>query len=397
MCIAAGAAVGAIPSWLRLIESQRDAKSRYPHLRPRLAARAARDNTIDLLKDIALFTIGFAFELYERPPTKMPTDALVERLRCHLKTKLGDEGPPQNPKEMTVSEYLQHVWSPHRSKARSWSNESGLWRLHLIPRFGAIRMSDLTHPDFDDFIENLTLQNGNPASGNTKRLVRAAYKAMLTHAMRKGHIDEIHPFFHIKGSTKSTRPVDHLTPDELRAVLQAASPLHRALFAVATMQGLRPSEVTQLRWEHLDLNKGHLFAPGTKTKDSAAHIPLFDGTRVEIAAWWERCRRPQTGWMFPRTAAQTKDWRGFVYVDGPPMASAGSFKRALARAVELAGISKRITPYSLRHSFATAASVAGASVDDVAKVMRHSSPEMVRRRYDHSGATGVDRSRFPDW
>ena len=48
-----------------------------------------------------------------------------------------------------------------------------------------------------------------------------------------------------------------------------------------------------------------------------------------------------------------------------------------------AGITRRIRPYDLRHAFATEAIAAGADVGTVAKLMGHSSAQMVLQFYQH--------------
>ena len=57
--------------------------------------------------------------------------------------------------------------------------------------------------------------------------------------------------------------------------------------------------------------------------------------------------------------------------------------RAWHRALERADITRRIRPYDLRHAFATDALRAEKDVGTVAKLMGHSSPEMVLRTYQH--------------
>ena len=57
--------------------------------------------------------------------------------------------------------------------------------------------------------------------------------------------------------------------------------------------------------------------------------------------------------------------------------------KAFDSAIRKAGITRRFTPYSLRHSFATQALANGASIKAVCAVMGHSSPRMVLEVYQH--------------
>jgi hypothetical protein len=101
----------------------------------------------------------------------------------------------------------------------------------------------------------------------------------------------------------------------------------------------------------------------------------------ELQAWWLQSGSPTSGPVFT--------WQG------KPIAN---FKKALATAVKKAGITKRITRYTLRHTFATAAVEGGAPVTQVAAMMRHTDPRMVQRTYDHSEVVRtVNQDVFPDW
>lgn len=48
-----------------------------------------------------------------------------------------------------------------------------------------------------------------------------------------------------------------------------------------------------------------------------------------------------------------------------------------------AGIARRITPYSLRHAFATEALEHGADINAVAQIMGHSDPTMILKVYQY--------------
>lgn len=58
-------------------------------------------------------------------------------------------------------------------------------------------------------------------------------------------------------------------------------------------------------------------------------------------------------------------------------------KTAWMKCLQSAGITRPLTPYCLRHLFATEAIAAGADVGTVAKLMGHASPDMVLEHYQH--------------
>jgi integrase len=359
--------------------------------------RAARERVLEIL-----VPIGRALREAQNDGTP---DAAV--LLALDPTVAGGPGLPMDYAAMTLRAYMDGVWKPIREKkkAATWKKEIGLWQGYILPALGGLRMRDLdptenpktAHVHFDKLIRSATLKDGSPASGNTKRLIRAAYAACIKEAARSGHIGAVHAYFPIEGSTERVMPeAEPLTSEEIAALLDAAGGLkfnggdkdgaamHRCLFAVTVAQGLRPSEVRRLDWSHLDLDGARLRVPGKKTKKSKATIPLFPLAVEELREWKMRCGRPDAGPVFT--------WQG------KPLTGEQSFKRSLATAAKKAGITKNVTPYVLRHTFATRSLEAGAGRDEVAAVMRHTNPKMVQEHYDHADTSRtIDASTFEAW
>lgn len=399
-----GTATGAYPTPDRLVQYLRDAPALTGSRVPEHDAKAqARETVVDLLTQIG----GFVLEAQQLGDTLdgAALAALIPGLVVSASSL------PVDYAAMTLRQYLEKDWEPQRKRTNpsTWAKESSLWNLYILPAMGGLRLRELdgldpdgrqnraAHVHFDRVVQNATLKNGEPASGNTKRLIRAAYQACMTHAQRNGHIGKVHDFFAIRGSTERVRPeVEPLTSGEIRKLLDAAEAtagrggdpdgghMHRCLFAVTLAQGLRPSEAQRLDWSHVDLDKSRLHVPGGKTKRSKATIPLFPLAAAELSAWWIACKKPQEGPVFV--------WRG------APLTSSSSFKHALATAARKAGIARRITPYVLRHTFATRSLETGATREEVAAVMRHTNPRMVEEHYDHSDtARSIDATAFEAW
>jgi site-specific recombinase XerD len=135
-----------------------------------------------------------------------------------------------------------------------------------------------------------------------------------------------------------------LSVEEVRLLLQAASaPKYKAAFATAYGAGLRVSEVVALKVGDIDSERMLLRVEGGKGgKDRHAMLspPLLDLLR----AWWREGRRRSLllpgGWLFP----------GRNPVE--PL-SARQLGRVVRAATQAAGINKRVSPHTLRHSFAT--------------------------------------------
>jgi integrase/recombinase XerD len=135
-----------------------------------------------------------------------------------------------------------------------------------------------------------------------------------------------------------------LSTEEIALLLQAApGSKHKAAFATAYGAGLRVSEVVALKVGDIDSERMLLrIERGKGRKDRYA---MLSPQLLELLrAWWREGRRlgvllPQ-GWLFPgRNPIEPLSTR--------------QFNRAVHAAAEAAGIKKRVSPHTLRHSFAT--------------------------------------------
>src|SRR5271154_2165534 len=129
-----------------------------------------------------------------------------------------------------------------------------------------------------------------------------------------------------------------LSPEEVVRLLEAASGVkYKAALAVAYGAGLRVSEVVALKVSDIDSKLMTLrVEQGKGQKD---RFVMLSPQLLELLRDWWRAARPRA-WLFP----------GQNPVN--PM-SARQLHRAVRAAARAAGITKRVSPHTLRHSFAT--------------------------------------------
>jgi site-specific recombinase XerD len=135
-----------------------------------------------------------------------------------------------------------------------------------------------------------------------------------------------------------------LSPEEVVRLLEAAPGLkYKAALSVAYGAGLRASEVVSLTVDDIDSERMSIrVQQGKGRKDRYA---LLSPTLLKVLrAWWQEAhahgKMLPHGWLFP----------GQDPID--PL-STRQLNRACHAAAEAAGISKRISLHTLRHSFAT--------------------------------------------
>ncbi len=171
---------------------------------------------------------------------------------------------------------------------------------------------------------------------------------------------------------RTRRPqVTFLNPEELQRLtaqpdIDKQSGLRdRAILELLFSSGLRVSELVGLDRDHINLKRREFMVRGKGQKDR----PVFISD--EAAAWIQKylaLRTDNTKPLFIRYSGSKK-------ID-----NSGNFTRLTARSVQrmvaryalLAGITKHVSPHTLRHSFATDLLMNGADLRSVQAMLGHS-------------------------
>jgi site-specific recombinase XerD len=152
-----------------------------------------------------------------------------------------------------------------------------------------------------------------------------------------------------------------LSTDELRQLFKVVAhhPRHKALLMTLYGAGLRISEALELKPADIDSRRMLIHVRGGKgNKDRMVKLSaqLLAALRQ---SWRSRLANDAGIWLFPQ-------------VNDPNRAmESGTAERMVGRAARRAGITKRVTPHTLRHSYATHLLDAGVDLRTIQLLLGH--------------------------
>ncbi|MDU8913889.1 tyrosine-type recombinase/integrase [Aestuariicoccus sp. MJ-SS9] len=160
-----------------------------------------------------------------------------------------------------------HLIHRRPSTTRTYRN---IWT-HVPKQLALTPLARLRRADFTSVID------GVQAKGTTGSavLLHKVLKAVLNHAVRKGHL-ELNPLTAVPAPAGLKPRERVLSSDELRAVLQAAERMPTptgALVRTLVLTGCRKSEVFGLTWD--EVVDGVMALPPERTKNGHAHRALL--------------------------------------------------------------------------------------------------------------------------
>jgi site-specific recombinase XerD len=169
----------------------------------------------------------------------------------------------------------------------------------------------------------------------------------------------------------SRRQVTFLHYDEVSRLLDTISLddevglRDRAIIELLFSSGLRVSELVNLNRDHVNTKRREFMVRGKGQKDRPVFIGEAAAQRVEDYLGARLDNLPPLFLSYSRnnTAGTTGDYRRLT---------ARSIQRIITKYAKLAGITKHVSPHTMRHSFATDLLMNGADLRSVQSMLGHS-------------------------
>ncbi len=268
---------------------------------------------------------------------------------------------------------------------RSAKDDHCRLRLHVMPRFGESRLSEVTLAALMRWIDDQ--RAAGKLSDATIRHNLNLVSRFFSWAIERGHA-QFNPVRQIptgkRPQMSAKKDVPWLQDDDLarQLIRELPEPLSY-MFYLGNRSGLRSGEIVGLRMSDLDfLSEGLIrvrfsgdgpLKEDKNEKGKTKWAPAADDAAAYLAPWLDKRRAAGAG---------PED---YVF---PSRKNPDSFFRQLQIQRHWRKIRKRyglaITFYqATRHTFTSRSLAAGASLDEVSAALGHSSPTVTRRFYDH--------------
>jgi integrase/recombinase XerC len=288
-----------------------------------------------------------------------------------------------------VRDYLQYL----RAERNYSPNTIKAYRVDILEFYGFLeknypgmapeKCSKLVVRDYFAFLQNNRLRRSSVI--RKIEAVRSFFKYLsLENKLEKN------PFLSLSTPKRESRIPVFLTEDEVRKMfdMPEISLRDRAMLELLYSCGLRISELVGLNAGDIDFIGGVVRVWGKGSRERI--VPIGDTSLVALKNY-ERA----AGKKYPEGARQKDAAKGlFLNKSGNRISQRGA-RKAIARWFKLAGFAKKVSPHTLRHSFATHLLDRGCDLRSVQEMLGHKSlattqiythvtAESLKRVYDKS-------------
>jgi len=213
-------------------------------------------------------------------------------------------------------------------------------------------LNELTNRDVELFIEEVFIERRYSVS--TQRQFISALKLFVVYCPET-HINDLQ----LERPKRSKKLPSVLSQEEVLRLIQCTPNLkHRAILALIYSCGLRISELIALRLTDFYVERKQLIIRNAKGRKDR-YVSLADSFLPLLSNYYQTYR--------PKIY--------FVEGQGDGPYSAESVRHFLRRSCKRAQIGKRVTPHTLRHSYATHLLENGVDIRYIQSLLGHAKPE----------------------
>jgi site-specific recombinase XerD len=241
-----------------------------------------------------------------------------------------------------------------------------------------VTVKQITSDDVLDFASDLQETNpelGRPTLNYYLIAIRALFKYLTSRDITVIAPDKV------TLAKVGANQVTFLEPDEVSRLIAADDPASKtvlrdqAILELLFASGLRLSELVALKRTAVNIDRGEFSVKG---KGGKVRLVFLSEAAQRALRDYLNSRSDRAEWLFLANRSEPV----------PRPINARSIQRLLKRQATLAGITKPVTPHTLRHSFATNLLRNGADLRSVQAMLGHASVTTTQR-YTHVTDKGL--------
>ncbi len=270
----------------------------------------------------------------------------------------------------TVADFARDRYLPHvREHLRSAHNVEAYLRLRILPALGRKALDEVNQQDIAALRRRLMDDGLAPGTVNRHlAYVRAMFNLALRWELYEGRNPAASP-----GMLREVHRDKYLTPEQTQALVRALDQEKdqsaAAALALLTVTGARRNEVLLATWENVDLSRGMLTVPLSKS-GRPRYIPLSPFAMAVLERQLARRADPANPHVFPSRRRPGEAMEGL--------------RGAWERVKRAAGLPADLRVHDLRHSFASALANAGTPLNEIGTVLGHTQLSTTSRYAHHS-------------
>jgi integrase len=247
----------------------------------------------------------------------------VKQLAATKMEEVNAESGVTERSDFLVTDFWETIYLPHVEKTTKPSTLSGykaIWRQHLSAVFSGRNLRDYQTHHATRYLTSLADKGLGP---KTIAHIRSLASGMFKHALRLNYV-AVNPWRDAGSLTpiKKGEATHAYTLEEAEAISNALidDPPAQVVFCLAAFLGLRPGEISALKWQDVEWNDNgvswiHIrraawrsFVGTTKTEESVASVPLIEPVKSMLLSW----KTMTAGeWVFPNRSGDPMQMEGF--------------------------------------------------------------------------------------
>jgi integrase len=307
-----------------------------------------------------------------------PTEALAQAAINGLRTCINENRNRQHQQPIFVGDLIDHYLQTELAEHISWHSHATriVYREFLTrwikPHWGSVNIRDVRTVAVERWLRQLQRQDCEALANSTKAKIRNLMSVLFNHAIRYEWLEQgKNPITLVRQSAIRQLTPQVLEAHEIQGLLSQLDSPFQIMVLLDVTTGLRRSELFALKWSDVDfwnltINITRSIFQGVlgncKTEASRRPVPLSLDVAADLWLWKERT-----------TYSNPDDWIfASPWAKGSKPYWPNTLLRKVIRPAALhAGIKKKISWHTFRHTYSTMLVANGENVKVVQELMRH--------------------------